>query len=75
LKGHYKSALIGAFLWVINTSVHIYEITQRLPAFIARIRLHGQVITTTISAGNPAQARELLAHLYGAKNVLTVVAA
>jgi hypothetical protein len=75
LKGHCKSALIGAFLWVINTSVQICEVTQRLPAFIARIRLHGQVITTTISAGNPAQARELLAHLYGARNVLTVVAA
>jgi hypothetical protein len=55
--------------------VQIREVTQRLPAFIARIRLHGQVITTTISAGNPAQARELLAHLYGAKNVLTVVVA
>jgi hypothetical protein len=55
--------------------VQIREVTQRLPAFIARIRLHGQVITTTINAGNPTQARELLAHLYGAKNVLTVVVA
>jgi hypothetical protein len=62
-------------LWAINTWVLIAEITQRLPTFIARIRLHGQVITTTISAGNPTQARKLLAHLYGAKNVLIVVAA
>jgi precorrin-6B methylase 2 len=52
--------------------VLIAEITQRLPTYIARIRLRGQVITTTITATNLAQARELLAHLYGANNVLRV---
>jgi hypothetical protein len=51
-------------------SVHIYEINQRLPTYNARIKLHGQVITTTITAANLAQARELLVHLYGARNVL-----
>jgi hypothetical protein len=52
--------------------VLITEITQRLPTYIARIRLRGQVITTTITATNPTQARMLLTHLYGANNVLKV---
>jgi hypothetical protein len=52
--------------------VLIAEITQRLPTYIALIRLRGQVITTTITATNLAQARELLAQLYGGGNVVSV---
>ena len=59
-------------MWAINTWVLITEITQRLPAYIARIKLHGQVITTTITATNLTQARVLLAQLYGAGNVVSV---
>jgi hypothetical protein len=51
--------------------VLIAEITQRLPTYIARIRLRGQVITTTIAATNLAQSRDLLTHLYGAANVVS----
>jgi hypothetical protein len=72
LNGQFKSAFQGAFLWAINISVLIAEITQRLPTFIARIRVGGLVITTTITAANLTQARALLVHLYGAKNIYAV---
>ncbi len=50
----------------------IAEITQRLPTYIARIRLRGQVITTTIAATKLAHARLLLTQLYGVANVVSV---
>ena len=59
-------------MWAINTWVLIAEITQRLPTYIARIRLQGQVITTMITATNLSQARLLLAQLYGSANTVSV---
>jgi hypothetical protein len=59
-------------LWAINTGVLIAEITQHLPTYIARIRLRGQVITTSITATNLTQACLLLAHLYGGENAINV---
>lgn len=50
----------------------IAEITQRLPTFIARIRVGGLVITTTITAANLKQDRAQLVHLYGEGNVMAV---
>lgn len=52
--------------------MQIAEITQRLPTFIARLRVRGLVISSTITAANLMQAHELLKYLYGLGNVLTV---
>jgi hypothetical protein len=66
------TAPFEALFWGNKYWVLITEITQHLPTYIARVRLQGQVITTTIAAANHNQARTLLTHLYGVNNLLSL---
>ena len=62
----------GLFLWLINTCMKIYEVTNSLKTYIATVRVNGAAIKTTIQADNSNSARLLLLHLYGRGNVASI---
>ena len=50
----------------------ITEITGSMTEFVAVLRVDGMVCRVAIEAGSLLEVRRLLAHLYGAANVLSV---
>ena len=65
----------GLFLWLINTCMKIYEVTNSLRTYIATVRVNGAAHKTTIQAQSSNAARLLLLRLYGQGNVASVTAA
>ncbi len=63
----------GLFLWLINTCMKIFEVTNSLKTYIATVRVNGAVIKTSIQADSFNAARMLLLRLYGQGNVASLV--
>ena len=53
--------------------MRIDEFTSPLKTFLAQIRAQGLTARTTIQAESLPQARAILAHVYGLKNVQMVI--
>ena len=52
--------------------MRIDEVTNPLKTFLAQIRAQGLTARTTVQADNLSQARAILVHVYGQKNVQMV---
>jgi ribosomal protein S9 len=52
--------------------MQINEITHRLLAYQAQLKVNGGTVTTRVQAADITQARALLVHLYGAATVATL---